>query len=323
MNDSKVLLERFNHKLATLDFGKSPERLYSPIYYALSVGGKRIRPVLCLMSSELFGGDFEEAIHAAIGVEIFHNFTLLHDDMMDKAEMRRGKPVVHVKWNENIALLSGDAMSVIAYKYICESKKNLKEILDVFSDTALKICEGQQYDMDFEEMSNVSESEYLKMINLKTAVLLAASLKIGAICADASEEDTRKIYDFGENLGMAFQLQDDLLDVYGNPAVFGKNIGGDIVANKKTYLLIKALELANTEQADKLNHWIGLKEFDAEIKIQSVRAIYDEIGIRENSENLMNEYFHKAFNIFDSIDLDSSKKEILRNYTLSMKKRDY
>lgn len=309
MNDSKLLLDRFNDKLSTLDFGKNPDRLYDPIYYALSVGGKRIRPVLCLMSSELFGGDFEDAIHAALGVEIFHNFTLLHDDMMDKAEMRRGKPVVHVKWNENIALLSGDAMSVIAYKYICESKKNLKDILDVFSDTALKICEGQQYDMDFEEMSNVSESEYLKMIKLKTAVLLAASLKIGAICAESKLEDQQKIYDFGENLGMAFQLQDDLLDVYGNPAVFGKNIGGDIVANKKTYLLIKALEMANAEQAKKLNYWIMLKEFNSEEKIQSVRAIYDEIGIREHSENLMNEYFHKAFKIFDSIELESSKRK--------------
>lgn len=323
MNDSEVLLNRFNDKLSKLNFGKKPERLYDPIYYALSVGGKRIRPVLCLMSSELFGGTFEDAIHAALGVEIFHNFTLLHDDMMDKAEMRRGKPVVHVKWNENIALLSGDAMSVIAYKYICESKINLKNILDVFSDTALKICEGQQYDMDFEEMLNVSESEYLKMINLKTAVLLAASLKIGAISADASEEDTQKIYDFGENLGMAFQLQDDLLDVYGNPAVFGKNIGGDIVANKKTYLLIKALELANTEQVEKLNQWIILKEFKPDEKIQAVRAIYDEIGIREYSENLMNEYFEKAFSIFDSIKVESTRKEILRNYTLSMKKRDY
>ncbi|PLX09367.1 MAG: isoprenyl synthetase [Marinilabiliales bacterium] len=323
MNNSKTLQDRFNNDLGKLDFGKSPERLYDPIYYALSVGGKRIRPVLCLMASELFGGNYEKTINAAFGIEIFHNFTLLHDDMMDKAEMRRGKPVVHVKWTENIALLSGDAMSVIAYKYISESPNNLKDLLDVFSDTALKICEGKQYDMDFETMSAVSEDEYLKMINLKTAVLLAASLKIGAICANADKANSEKLYRFGENLGMAFQLQDDLLDVYGNPAVFGKNIGGDIIANKKTYLLIKALELANQEQHKNLNYWLNLNKFVPEEKINAVKSIYNEIGIREYSENLMNQYFKKAFDFFDSISIEPEKKEILKNYTLSMKKRDY
>ncbi len=323
MNDNKILLEKFNKDLQNLDFGKSPVRLYDPIYYSLSVGGKRVRPILCLMSTELFGGKYEDSINAAFGIEIFHNFTLLHDDMMDKSLVRRGKPVVHVKWNENIALLSGDAMSVIAYKYICKSNNNLEDILDVFSDTALKICEGQQYDMDFESEANVTEKEYLKMIKLKTAVLLAASLKIGAIAANASKEDCEKIYNFGENLGMAFQIQDDLLDVYGNPEIFGKKIGGDIIANKKTYLLIKALELANEDQKEKLDYWLNKEEFNSEEKIEAVKSIYNEIGIGNLTEQLMNLYFNEAFKIFELLDIDSSRKDILRQFTQSMKKRNY
>jgi geranylgeranyl diphosphate synthase type II len=323
MNDSTILLNKFNKDLKNLDFGKSPKRLYDPIYYAISVGGKRIRPVLCLMAAELFGGKYENAINAAFGIEIFHNFTLLHDDMMDKAVVRRGKPVVHVKWNENIALLSGDAMSVIAYKYICKSRLNLREMLEVFSDTALKICEGQQLDMDFESKKNVSEEQYLKMIKLKTAVLLAASLKIGAISSNTNKENCDLIYKFGENLGMAFQLQDDFLDVYGNPKVFGKNIGGDITANKKTYLLIKALELANTKQKEKLSFWINKTEFSPNEKIDEVKNVYNEIGIREHSEKLMNKYFEQAFKTFDLINTKASSKTILLDYAKSMIKRSY
>jgi geranylgeranyl diphosphate synthase type II len=323
MQDAKTLYQRFNNDLSVLDFGHNPQRLYDPVYYSLGVGGKRIRPILCLMACELFGSNYEEGINAAIGIEIFHNFTLLHDDMMDKADVRRGKPVVHVKWNENIALLSGDAMSVIAYKYICETKTNLRQVLEVFSDTALKICEGQQYDMDFETMSEVSEKQYLLMINLKTAVLLAASLKIGAIIAGASEKDQKNIYEFGENLGMAFQLQDDLLDTFGDPDVFGKNIGGDIVANKKTYLLIKALETANKQQKEDLNKWLSLKSFEPAEKVKSIKEIYQNLGIPEYSEQLMNQYFDIAFAKFDQINGKSIDKGILYNYALSLKHRDF
>ncbi len=323
MTNSKELLDKFNKELQNINFGKTPSKLYDPIYYALSVGGKRLRPTLCLMASELYGGKYEDTINAAIGVELFHNFTLLHDDMMDKAEMRRGKPVVHVKWTENIALLSGDAMSVIAYKYVSKTPINLKDTLDVFSDTALKICEGQQYDMNFETMAEFTEEQYLKMIQLKTAVLLAASLKMGAVIANANNDEREKIYKFGENLGMAFQLQDDLLDVYGDPKIFGKNIGGDIVSNKKTYLLIKALEIANEEQKKELNSWLRTAGTNPNEKINAVKKIYNQIGIREHSLELMNKYFDYAFEIFETIKVEDKKKEILRNYALSMKKRNY
>lgn len=322
MHNDKEFLEIVNSGLDKLNFGKEPHRLYDPVYYSLSVGGKRIRPVLCLMAAELFGGDYKEALNAAYGVEIFHNFTLLHDDMMDKAEVRRGKPVVHLKWNENIALLSGDAMSVIAYKYISESR-NLKETLDVFSDTALKICEGQQYDMDFEDSQDVSVDDYLKMINLKTAVLLAASLKIGAISADASDSDKNNLYEFGRNLGMAFQLQDDFLDTFGDVKKFGKKIGGDIVANKKTYLLIKAIEIATGELKEELINWINQKEFDPLEKIEAVRSIYNKLNIARYSEDLIELYFHEAARYFGAVSIPDVKKQFLTSFTDSLKYRVY
>lgn len=322
MHNDKEFLEIVNSGFDKLNYGKEPHRLYDPVYYSLSVGGKRIRPVLCLMAAELFGGDYKEALNAAYGVEIFHNFTLLHDDMMDKAEVRRGKPVVHLKWNENIALLSGDAMSVIAYKYISESK-NLKETLDVFSDTALKICEGQQYDMDFEDNQDVSVDDYLKMINLKTAVLLAASLKIGAISADASDSDKNNIYEFGRNLGMAFQLQDDFLDTFGDVEKFGKKIGGDIIANKKTYLLIKAIEIATGELKEELINWINLKEFDPQEKIDAVKSIYNKLNIAKYSEDLIESYFNEAAKCFGAISIPDSKKQFLTSFTDSLKYRVY
>jgi geranylgeranyl diphosphate synthase type II len=243
--------------------------------------------------------------------------------MMDNALVRRGKPVVHVKWNNNIALLSGDAMSVIAYKYISGTKNHLQEILDVFSDTALKICEGQQFDMDFENAKNVSEDEYLKMINLKTAVLLAASLKIGAITANANAKDCENIYEFGRNLGMAFQLQDDLLDVFGDTEKFGKKIGGDIVANKKTYLLIKALELADEKTKEDLNYWLMAKEFVCDEKIVAVKTIYESLNIGEFSAKLMNAYFQTAFECFDSISLPLEKKEQLLSFTNKLRNREF
>ncbi|MDD3686898.1 MAG: polyprenyl synthetase family protein [Bacteroidales bacterium] len=322
MHSDKELLGIINSHIASLSFGKVPQNLYDPVYYSLSAGGKRIRPVLCLMAAELFGGNIEKILDVACGIEIFHNFTLLHDDMMDNASVRRGNPTVHIKWTDNIALLSGDAMSVIAYKYISKAQ-NLKETLDVFSDTALKICEGQQFDMDFESRNDVSVDEYLNMINLKTAVLLAASLKIGAIEANAAESDKQNIYEFGRNLGMAFQLQDDYLDTYGNVEKFGKNIGGDIVSNKKTYLLIKALELASGKEKEELNLWLAKKDFNNEEKIAAVKKIYDKLEIAKKSQLLMEFYFEKAEEFFSKLSISNENKDTLKKFTDSLRERNY
>lgn len=320
MHTDKEFLEIINNSLDKINFGEKPDRLYDPVYYSLKVGGKRIRPVLCLMATEMFGAKYSDGISVAIGIEIFHNFTLLHDDIMDKADIRRGHPVVHKKWNENIAILSGDAMSVIAYKYISESK-NIKPVLDVFSDTALKICEGQQYDMDFETENDVSVKDYLKMIDLKTAVLLAASLKIGAIVANAPKTDQNNIYKFGQNLGMAFQLQDDYLDTFGNPKKFGKNIGGDIVANKKTYLLIKALEIANKDTLTQLKKWISVKNFNHEEKINAVRNIYKELNIEKHSTSLIESYIKNSEKYLNAINLNPERTQLLKTFTDSLRFR--
>jgi geranylgeranyl diphosphate synthase, type II len=322
MHSDKELLGIINRHITSLNFGEIPQNLYDPVYYSLSAGGKRIRPVLCLMAAELYGAKIESILDTACGIEIFHNFTLLHDDMMDNATVRRGYPTVHIKWTNNIALLSGDAMSVIAYKFISQAQ-NLKETLDIFSDTALKICEGQQYDMDFESRNDVSVDEYLKMINLKTAVLLAASLKIGAIEANASESDKENIYEYGRNLGMAFQLQDDYLDTFGNVEKFGKNIGGDIVSNKKTFLLIKALELASGNSKEELNHWLEKKEFKTEEKIVAVRKIYDKLEICKQSQTLMDFYFDKAEEFFNKLSISDDKKMALKEFTDSLRERNF
>ena len=243
--------------IESIAYPQEPAELYNPIRYELSLGGKRIRPVLTLLACELFDGDYRNALDAATGIEIFHNFTLLHDDVMDKADIRRGKPTVHVKWNENTAILSGDAMQIIAFMHMMKTpEKSRKAVCDVFLKTSLEICEGQQYDMEFESRNDVKEEEYLDMIRLKTAVLLGGALKIGALIAGASENDADKIYKFGENIGLAFQLRDDYLDVYGDPEIFGKNIGGDILNNKKTYMLINALRLSEGKDHDELTKWI-------------------------------------------------------------------
>ncbi|HOK37204.1 MAG: polyprenyl synthetase family protein [Bacteroidales bacterium] len=322
MLNAEDFLKIINEGIKHLDFGNEPKNLYDPINYSLSVGGKRIRPVLCLLACQACGGDYKNALNAAYAIEIFHNFTLLHDDMMDNATLRRGKAVVHVKWNSNIALLSGDAMSVIAYKYISKTK-NLVPVLDVFSDTALKICEGQQYDMDFETRTDVSEEEYIKMINLKTAVLIAASLKIGALVADADFETANNLYECGRNIGLAFQLQDDYLDSFGNAKIFGKKIGGDIVSNKKTYLLIKALQISNKFTKEKLIKLLNQKDFDPEEKIKAVLKIYEELKIKKFSEELMNFYIAQADRYFDKLNINSNEAEILREYLNSLKLRKY
>ncbi|MCF0187223.1 MAG: polyprenyl synthetase family protein, partial [Bacteroidaceae bacterium] len=271
-----------NDYLSSMPYDRKPAKLYEPVRYELSLGGKRIRPVLMLMAYHLLKEDVERILPVAIGLETYHNYTLVHDDIMDKAELRRGKPTLHVKWDENQALLSSEVMVLAAFQGIMKAGKTYSHrLLEVFSEIALEISEGQQLDIEFENRDDVTADEYIEMIRLKTSVLLACALQLGAIQAGASEQDCDLIYEFGEKFGLAFQLQDDLLDVYGDAKTFGKNIGGDILCNKKTYMLINALALAEGEVADELRKWITLADFDPKEKIQAVTAIYDRLGIRQ------------------------------------------
>lgn len=301
---------------------REPANLYHPVVYTLNMGGKRIRPVLLLMAYNLYKENIEHARNSAIAIEMFHNFTLLHDDIMDNADLRRNYETVHLKYSNEAAILSGDAMSILSYEYInkCESK-NYREIFQVFTRTALQICEGQQYDMDFETRDDVTVEEYLKMIGLKTAVLLAASLKIGVLEADGTMEDANNLYNFGYNLGMAFQLQDDLLDSFGDTNSFGKNIGGDIVSNKKTFLMLKALELAKGEKQQELLDLISLKEFKREEKIEKVKNIYKDLGVVKLSQQKMEEYYELAIMHLDRLDVEKSRKTILLDTANKMMKR--
>lgn len=298
----------------------SPAELYEPISYLMALGGKRMRPVLLLMGCEMFDGDVQKALDPALAVEVFHNFTLMHDDIMDKAPLRRGNPTVHEKWDANVAILSGDVMLIQGYKLLLGSLEPhlLKPVLEVFNDTAVAVCEGQQFDMNFENLKAVSLDEYIEMIRLKTAVLLGGALKIGALIAGASAAESETINQFGENLGIAFQLQDDILDVYGNPEKFGKQVGGDILANKKTYLLIKAQELAEGEYAEELSKWITNTNYQPEEKVKAVTAIYDALNIRSIAEQAMNNYAEKAIQQLDSIQIPSSRKETLRNFAAQL-----
>lgn len=303
------LTEKINQHITGLTFNRQPEELYKPVSYVLSLGGKRIRPLLMLMAYNLYREDVEHIFSQATGIEVYHNYTLLHDDLMDKADRRRGKPTVHKVWNENTAILSGDAMLVLAYQFMaqCPAEK-LKEVMDLFSLTALEICEGQQMDMDFETRKDVTEAEYIEMIRLKTSVLLSCSLKMGALLAGASDDDAQHLYDFGIRLGLAFQLKDDLLDVYGNPEVFGKNIGGDILCNKKTYLLIKTFELADPAQRQALEKWMDADTHAPEEKISAVTALYDEIGVKARCEALMETYADQARASLEAVSVSAQRK---------------
>lgn len=306
------LLDKINSHISDVRFTRTPAGLYEPVKYVLSMGGKRIRPVLMLMAYNLYKDDVDSIYGPATAIEVYHNYTLLHDDLMDRADMRRGKKTVHKVWGDNTAVLSGDAMLVLAYQYMATcSSQHLKEVLDLFSLTALEICEGQQMDMDFESREDVKEVEYLEMIRLKTAVLLAASLKIGAVLGGATPEDAENLYDFGMQIGVAFQLQDDLLDVYGDPAVFGKNIGGDILCNKKTYMLIKALERADSNQLKELKHWLNVTSFSSEEKISSVTELYNQIGVKAVCENKMSEYYTRAMKSLEAVAVVEDKKNEL------------
>lgn len=302
---------------------KSPENLYLPIEYTMSLGGKRIRPVMCLAACQIFSGSYRDALPAALGIEMFHNFTLLHDDIMDQASIRRNKPTVHVKWNANTAILSGDAMMIKAVQYVAATPAQyLEKVLDVFNTTALEVCEGQQFDMEFENRDNVDLDSYLEMIRLKTAVLLAGSMKIGAIIGGAGSEDADNVYSFAQNIGIAFQLQDDLLDVYGDEKSFGKSIGGDIVSNKKTYPMIMARLMAGGSQLDVLNYWLHLKDFDREEKVAAVTGIYDQLGIKDAVNQKINYYFDRAMLSLDALNLSNGDRSILEDFALSLVKRD-
>lgn len=312
MFTASELLDIVEGHIAGLQFTRTPKGLYDPVSYVLSLGGKRIRPVLMLMAYNLYREDVKSILQPATGIEVYHNYTLLHDDLMDRADMRRGKATVHKVWNDNVAILSGDAMLVLAYQFMaqCASEK-LKDVMDLFSQTALEICEGQQLDMEFEQRKDVKEDEYIEMIRLKTSVLLAASLKIGAILGGASKEDADALYDFGVNLGLAFQLKDDLLDVYGDPLRFGKNIGGDILCNKKTYLVIKAFEHANTDQKALLSDWFTRETFDPQEKIAAVTRLYNEIGVKALCENRIVEYSKRASESLNRVNVSAENKQEL------------
>ncbi|KAA6336548.1 farnesyl diphosphate synthase [termite gut metagenome] len=314
MYTASRILEKINTYIYELAFVREPKGLYEPVRYVLSNGGKRIRPVLMLMAYNLYEEDVSKIYAPAAAIEIYHNCTLLHDDLMDRATIRRGRETVHKVWNDNTAILSGDAMLILAYHYITDCPPECSnKVLMLFNETILGICEGQQYDMDFEQHSHVTEAEYMEMIRLKTAILLAASLKIGAILGGASEEDTDNLYNFGIRLGIAFQLRDDFLDVYGDPAVFGKNIGGDILCNKKTYLLIKALERANESQAKELRKWLEVSQYDFKEKIAGVTNIYNQLGIKDICEEKMQEYYNQAMAALEAVTVDPAKKVELGN----------
>lgn len=322
MYTSDQLLSLVNDAIERLPYDRQPATLYDPIRYVLSIGGKRVRPVLTLLSYNLYKDDPERIMMQALGLETYHNFTLLHDDLMDQADRRRGQLTVHKKWNANQAILSGDTMLLQAFERIeaCDVR-HVKEVFGVFLQTALEVGEGQQLDVEFETRNDVTEDEYIEMIRLKTSVLLACAMKTGAILADASSEDISLLYRFGERLGLAFQLQDDLLDVYGDPEVFGKNIGGDITSNKKTYMLINALNRANAKQQAELEHWIQTTDFDRQEKVEAVTAIYDQIGIRQLCEQKMDTYYHEALSLLAQVSVAESRKHELRQYAAEMMKR--
>ncbi len=316
----KIISER----ISSINFTSEPIELYKPISYIFKTGGKRIRPAITLLGCNLFSEDIEPAIYQAIALEIFHNFSLVHDDIMDNANVRRGQQTIHAKWNNNVAILSGDAMCIKAYDYILEcDQRYLKKVLAEFNNAAIKVCEGQQFDMNFETRQNVSEAEYLRMIELKTSALLAACLKIGAIIGGASDKDANFLYDFGLNLGLAFQLQDDLLDVFGDETTLGKEIGKDILSNKKTYLLIKALETAKGLQLESLKNWIKVKKFDPEEKIKAIQVIYLGLGIKEITLKAIEGRLIKALDDLKKVNVADERKLELKNFLYSMRNRKY
>lgn len=321
---AEEILTRINDSLDHLVDGKQPVGLYEPIRYVLSIGGKRIRPTLMILAYNLYKDKLQEVMPAAIALETYHNYTLLHDDLMDNADMRRGKATVHKKWNANTAILSGDSMLVLAYQLMVQSDAHmLPAVLNTFTKTALEIGEGQQFDMDFETRDDVAEEEYIEMIRLKTSVLLACALKIGAILGGAPQSDIDNLYKFGEQIGLAFQLQDDYLDVYGDPSVFGKKIGGDITSNKKTFMLIQALNKATGNQRSELIRWINADTFDRDEKVAAVTKIYNDLQVDKLAQDKISHYFNESQRFLDAVNIPSERKEELKRYALRMMNRTY
>ena len=324
MKTADEILSMVNEFLANLPYERKPKSLYEPIRYVLSMGGKRIRPTLMLLGYNLFKDNPEKILMNAVALETYHNYTLLHDDLMDNADLRRGHETVHKKWDANTAILSGDSMLVLAYERMAQcDEKHLAKVLKLFTTTALEIGEGQQVDMEFENRNDVKEEEYIEMIRLKTSVLLACALKMGAILADASDEDAENLYKFGEQIGLAFQLQDDYLDVYGDTKVFGKEIGGDITSNKKTYMLINAFNLANDTQRAELQKWVDAKDFDRAEKVAAVTRLYNEIGIDKLAQDKIAYYFEQSKKYLDAVNVPAERKEELAKYAQKMMKRQY
>lgn len=323
MYDQSELKKLVNKAILNLSYNGEAEKLNDPVKYILSIGGKRLRPVLALMACNLFSDQIDDAVIPATGLEVFHNFTLVHDDIMDHAPVRRNLPTVHSKWNLNQAVLSGDVMAFIANDCFLQTPQRfLPKVFKVFNKAAIEVCVGQQLDIDFEKAAIVSHEEYLRMIELKTAALLAASAKIGAIIGGAEERDSDILYEFGRNLGLAFQIQDDLLDIYGDSKVFGKIMGGDIISNKKTFMLVTALELASIEQAKQLHEQFSLKDFDPEIKVRKVIDIYDQLNIKNISEKLAYDYINAAFSLLDKVNVAVERKTELVNIGNSLIGRD-
>ena len=319
---AEELLVKVNDFLDNLKYDRKPSGLYDPVKYVLSMGGKRIRPVLMLLSYGLFKDDVESVLMPACALETYHNYTLLHDDLMDNADMRRGHETVHRKWDANTAILSGDSMLVLAYERMAKCNPvYLSDVLHTFTETALEIGEGQQYDMEFETRNDVTEGEYIEMIRLKTSVLLACAQKIGAILAGASKQDQDNLYKFGEQIGLAFQLQDDYLDVYGDPKVFGKKVGGDIICNKKTYMLINAYNRADAEQRRELQHWMEAEAFNSDEKVAAVTAIYNKVGVDKLAIEKIAYYFEESKKYLDAVQVSEERKAELRLYAQKMMHR--
>ena len=300
-----------NHEIAKLNWEREPKGLYAPIAYTMAAGGKRVRPQLAMIACGIFGGNEQEVAPAAMALEVFHNFTLLHDDVMDKAEVRRGRPTVHIQWNENTAILSGDQMMIEAYKLLSEvPAEKLPKVLRLFNKMATEICEGQQYDVDFESQEHVTIEEYLKMIRLKTSVLLATALQIGSYLAGANEAQQEALYQFGINVGLAFQIQDDILDVWGDPKTFGKAVGGDISCNKKTYVYLTAQKLADDELAEELHQWYGSVLDDNTEKIAAVKGIFEQLNVRVACEAVVEDYTQKALLILDTLPQNAATEQL-------------
>lgn len=323
MTELSKFSELIHQTIDKTDFGKEPPELYDPIYYIMSKGGKRLRPMLALISYSLYKEDIEQALNPAVAIEVFHNFTLMHDDIMDNAPIRRGRATVHEKWNDNVAILSGDVMLVKAYDLLLSVPKDtIHQVIFSFNQCAAGVCEGQQLDMNYEHKDHISEDLYLEMIRKKTAVLIGFSLELGAMLAQAPEKEQHILREFGELIGLGFQLKDDWLDVYAEGEKFGKQIGGDILANKKTYLLIKALELANEQQHSSLMKWLQMKAFDPREKIHAVKSIYDQLGINQITQKKMNEIFHNAFDILKGLSVEKAKMDLLTTFSHKLINRD-